>query len=70
MKILSFGSCLLLTVLAGSNLLGAEGSVQLTEEEEDQKVIDRHGWYNNYEVAREAALESGKPIMAVFRCVP
>jgi hypothetical protein len=28
------------------------------------------GWYLNYEAARAAARQSGKPMMVVFRCEP
>ncbi len=30
----------------------------------------RNGWLTDYRQAREAARQSGKPILLVFRCVP
>jgi len=30
----------------------------------------REGWHNDYEVARELARKTGKPLMVVFRCEP
>lgn len=35
------------------------------------KFADQSTWtYNNYPQAREAARRSGKPILAVLRCIP
>jgi hypothetical protein len=34
------------------------------------KAAVSKGWYVNYEQARAAARQSGKPMMVVFRCEP
>jgi len=30
----------------------------------------RQGWHNDYEVAKDLARKTGKPLMVVFRCEP
>lgn len=34
------------------------------------KLAKSKGWYTSYPAAREAARQSGKPLLVVFRCEP
>jgi hypothetical protein len=34
------------------------------------KLAQANGWHTDYETARAAARQSGKPMMVVFRCEP
>ena len=65
-------SCALTGTLAGAFVGTVAGQDRDTKVRNDRdRFADQSNWiYNNYPQAREAARQSGKPILAVLRCIP
>lgn len=61
MKLAAMSAVLVVGSLA---LLGA------AQREAMAQKARKAGWHSAYESARAAALESGKPLLVVFRCEP